>query len=135
MAIRHRPPSPHALIFNPKDEPSLTEQEHKDSCDAAKMVKRAALGQPILTNSNQRYGHDDVNIDLTQHLINKQQVEENLQRISSQEEFSEEDMKHIPPSIKKKFKLKQKASQPVPPKNDDKTTNKGEPAPDASTKS
>lgn len=84
---------------------SLTEQEHRDSCDVNTMLRRAANGQPIRTSSV-TYGSEDMNLDLTQHLINKKRVEENLTQLARENEFDEEDLKKIPESIQKKFGFK-----------------------------
>lgn len=107
---------------------SLTEQEHLKSTDVKIMLHRAAKGLPVLgSNRPPTYGHDDMNMDLTQHLINKKTVESELNKLAQTTELSEEEMKSIPPSIKKKFGFKTKKASQVaaPPKNDDKTTNNG----------
>lgn len=106
--------------------PSLTEQEHKNSTDAKLMLQRAAKGQDVYTRSV-NYGSDDMNYDLTQHLIQKQTLEAELLSHAQNSDFSEEELKSIPQTILQKFgiKARKKSQMPVPPKNDDQTTNNG----------
>lgn len=81
---------------------SLTEQEHKDLCDANIMIKRAAQGKTILTRDVAGYGYDDTTLDGLQFRIQKQQLEEELNE-SLQNEFTEEEAKAIKESLPERF--------------------------------
>lgn len=123
MPIQYKP-TKHAFVT--KGAP-LTEQEHKDSCDINKMLKASSRGLQVRGSKNEpRYGFDDTTLDGVQFRIKKQELEAELSEISAKHEFSPEELEHIPPDVKKKFKFKtKKADQKTPPKNDDdKTTTK-----------
>lgn len=100
--------------------PSLTEQEHKDSCDINKMIKNALRGMDIRGSNPGIYGYDDTTMDGLSFRIQKQELEEQLS--SGQKEFTKEEFDLIPDSIKQKFGFKLKATQ-----NDDQTTNTNSP--------
>lgn len=102
-------------ILDPK---SMTEQEHKDSCDINKMIGDLALGKPVRSSDKVLYGHDDLTISSTEFHIQKKAIENELVDIAENHEFTEEELKHIPPQVQKRFKLKTK-----PKTNDDKTQN------------
>lgn len=122
MAILYKP-SPFASI-NP--DPSMTEQEHKDSCDINKMVKNVLRGMQVRGGKNPRYGVDDLTVDPVSHRIQKEQIEAELLETFANNEFSEEEIQAIDkinPQLKSKFKLKKKNSTNTqPPKNDDDKT-------------
>lgn len=110
--------------------PSLTEQEHTDSCDINKMIKNAHRGLDVRGNPGaERYGYDDTTLDGLTHRIQKEQLENEL-RETAKSEFTDEELKLIPESIKKKFgfKAKIKKQQNIEQKNDnpndDKNVNK-----------
>lgn len=109
----------------PVDEESLTEQEHKDSCDINIMMRKINNGQQIRTaNSELLYGYDDTTMDGLQHRIMKQKIEQDLQQISQDQEFTEAELNVIPESVKQKFKLRKKVPQNDPnEKQDPKTQN------------
>lgn len=96
--------------------PSLTEQEHKDSCDINKMIKNALRGQDVRGGGSGQYGYDDVNMDALTFRIQKQQLEEQLQ--NGPKEFTQEVLDLIPESIKNKFGYKRVKNDEI--KNDDK---------------
>lgn len=98
---------------------SLTEQEHKDSCDINKMIKNAARGLQVRGGSEPKFGYDDTTMDGVQFRIQKEQLEKSLSEISRSNEFSPDELKHVPENVKKKFKFRQKAEQKPVPKNDE----------------
>ena len=86
------------------DEETLTEQEHKDSCDINKMIHAALRGQNIRgATSEPVYGYDDTTMDGLTHRINKQQLEESLYQMALTTELTEEAIKKLPPHIQQKF--------------------------------
>lgn len=99
---------------------SLTEQEHTDSCDINKMVKNAARGLQVRGGPQPQFGYDDTTLTGLDVRIQKQQLEESLHKISSENEFSPEELQHIPNDVKSKFKFKTKKAEqkPVPNAND-----------------
>lgn len=103
---------------------SLTEQEHTDSCDANKMLLNAARGMSVRGGAQPQYGYDDTTMDGVQFRIQKEALEREL--ANGPKEFSEEELELIPKPIQEKFGYKVKAKTP---KNDDKTTKTGDPAP------
>lgn len=107
--------------------PTLTEQEHKDSCDINLMLKSASQHRQIRGGGSVTYGYDDTTMDGVQHRILKNQAENELS--SMQKEVSKETFDLIPKSIRDKFGFKIKAETPAPT-NDDQTT-KNEPKPPA----
>lgn len=111
MAILHTP-SKHARFFEPDPidkTPHGAEQEHKDSCDINKMIKNVQRGLDIRGSGPQQYGYDDTTMDALTLRIQKQQLEEELKRAQNIE-FTEEEIKHIPEQVQKKFKFKTKKS-------------------------
>lgn len=101
--------SPYAIH---NDEPSLTEQEHINSCDANKMIKAAMNGQTFRgTTSEPQYGYDDTTLDAVQYRIQKEALEKELNDISSTHEFEPQELNYIPDPVKKRFKFKQKNKQ------------------------
>lgn len=115
-----------ALLYKPSkwaivnDEPSLTEQEHKDSCDINKMIRAIERGQQVRGGREQQYGHDDLTMDALQHRILKQQTEESLTELFENNELSEEDIQKLPQAVIQKFKIRKKAAQT---NDDNKKTN------------
>lgn len=116
-------PKPSKFAFKTEGD-SLTEQEHKDSCDINKMISAIHRGGTVRGSSSRlQYGYDDVNMDAVQFRIKKERLERELAETSKTQEFSEEELKHVPPSVQKKFGFKKKApKRDEPAKNDDKTT-------------
>ena len=86
------------------DGDSLTEQEHKDSCDINKMMKNALRGMDVRGGSNGTYGHDDMTMDGLSFRIEKAKLETDLQ--NGPKEFTQELLDLIPTSIQKKFGYK-----------------------------
>lgn len=104
----------------------LTEQEHIPACDINKMLKAAARGQLVLgARGEPVYGYDDTNMDKLTLLIEKARLEQELGELSSQTEFTEDELKLISPELVKQFGFKVKKVSETP-KNDDQTTIKGE---------
>lgn len=121
MPILYKP-SKYAFLT---DGEILTEQEHKDSCDVNKMLAQAKRGYQIRgSNTSPIYGYDDTTMDAVTHRIQKQKLEEELIKISKTSEFTEEELKSIPESIKNKFKFKTKQKAKNDELNDEKTPNK-----------
>lgn len=120
----------------PVDPKSLTEQEHKTSCDINVILHRAARGQLVFgSNRTPQYGHDDLTMDGVSHRILRDQTEAELSRLARTTEFDEEELKKISPEIQKKFGFKQKKSvQPVAPKNDESNNDKKTDGPDSQPK-
>lgn len=105
--------SKHAIKFT---EPSLTEQEHTESCDINKMIRDAHRGMTVRGGGTNRYGYDDTTMDAVQFRIQKQELEKNLGEYFENNEIddAEEDaLKGYAPSALKKFKIRKK--KPVPP--------------------
>ena len=100
--------------------PSLTEQEHADSCDINKMVKNAMRGMDVRGSIPGNYGYDDTTMDGLTFRMEKQRLEQEL--ASGPKEFEEEEFKLIPKSIAEKFGFTKKATKQANT-NDDKTTN------------
>lgn len=120
-------PNPDAFYCTPSelDLCNGAEQEHADSCDVNKMIKRAANGQTIRTSLSQPiYGYDDTTMDAVQYRIQKEQLEKDLNETAKSGELDEAFEKHIPEGIKKKFGLKFKKKQNLlnDDSNDDKST-------------
>lgn len=114
MAILYKS-SKHARKF---EEDSLTEQEHKDSCDINLMLKAASRGQDIRTRKTSDYGHDDLTMDALSMRIQKADLEEKL--LSGQKEFTQKELDLFPEEIRKKFGYKLKKEPPKPePQNDE----------------
>lgn len=117
----------------PVDPVSLTEQEHIASCDVNLMIKNALNGhsvrmsgqQPIYTynESGEMVGPiDDLTLDALSHRIQKQKTEETLFDLAEKNEFEEEDLKHLPPHILKKFGFKFKKTKAKNDKSNDEKT-------------
>lgn len=109
--------------------PSLTEQEHKDSCDINKMILNAHRGLQVRGGPQPQYGFDDVNLDPIQFRIQKEELENELSATAQQNEFSPDELKHIHPDVQKKFGFKAKKSKPDQPskQNDQTIKNQGDP--------
>ena len=86
--------------------PSLTEQEHLDSCDINKMIKNVMRGMDVRGSNPSSYGYDDTTMDGLTFRIQKQQLEEQLS--SGEKEFTQEQLDLIPKSIQEKFGFKLK---------------------------
>lgn len=116
-------------------EPSLTEQEHKDSCDINVMMKAVNRGYTVRGALHEaRYGVDDMNYDRMQHEMTKEQINAHFASLPSDHEFSPEELSLIPKDLIKKFGLKVKKAQAHAAKNnDDKTTmkNAAQPKPES----
>lgn len=127
-------PKPSKHAFKTEGD-SQTEQEHKASCDINKMIRDVHRGAQVRGSSARlQYGYDDVNLDAVQFRIQKERLERDLAESSKRVELSEEELKHVPPAVQKKFGFKKKAQkQAEPAKNDDKTTKNAE-KPEAPTK-
>lgn len=118
MAINYNLNKPYALK---NDKPSLTEPEHKESCDINVMLRRVHNGQQVRVSRNQpQYGHDDTTIDGLSHRINKQNLEQDLQQTFNSHEFSPEEADALPGQVKQRFKIKIKKSATNDDSNDDK---------------
>lgn len=101
-------PTKHAFKFKKK---SLTEQEHKDSCDINKMIGSLNRGQQVRmqkTKPAQWDGKafDDMSANKLDIMIEKERLEKDLSVTMQTNEFTEEQAKHIPNSIKEKFGIK-----------------------------
>lgn len=108
MAI-HYSNTPHDIFT---EGPSLTEQEHKDSCDINKMVLSAMKGLDVRGRPIGPWGdgaHDDMTMDGLQHRIQKQLVEEELE--NGPKEFTQAEFDLIPHSIREKFGFKVKQQE------------------------
>lgn len=126
-------PSKHAIY---PDGESLTEQEHKDSCDINKMIRDAHKGRQVRGGSQPRYGFDDTTVDPINFRIQKEQIENDLSATAKAHEFSPEELKHVHPDVQKKFGFRTKKAPPDPPKNDQtKKTDLPEPKLDDQSKS
>lgn len=99
---------------------SLTEQEHKDSCDINIMIKNALRGAQIRGSEIADYGYDDTTMDGVQFRIQKANLEKQL--ATGEKEFTKETLALIPESIVKRFGFTVKET----PKKDDQTTIKGD---------
>lgn len=110
MPLKYEP-SEHAF-FTEGD--CLTEQEHADSCDINKMILNVHRGLDVRGGSQPSFGYDDMNMDLVQHLILKQQNEAELRAIAENNEFSEKEFNLIPEAIRAKFKFKKSKAAPEP---------------------
>lgn len=125
MALQYDPTKvKHAT---PVDSVSMTEPEHLESCDINKMVRDAARGIQVRGSSRDPvFGHDDTTMDGVQFRILKEETERNLSDLARQNEFSPDELKHMPAHVQKKFGFKtKKAPKPDPALNDDdKTTTK-----------
>lgn len=102
--------------------PSLTEQEHLDSCDINKMIKNILRGMDVRGSNPGQYGYDDTTMDGLTFRIQKQQLEEQLS--SGEKEFTKEQLDLIPKSIQEKFGFKLK-EQPQAQTTTNQTTTNG----------
>lgn len=115
MALLYKP-SKHAIH---NTEPSLTEPEHKDSCDINKMILAAKRGQHVRgSNAPQQYGLDDTTMDGVSFRIQKEELENQLA-----DGISPEAHAMLPDDLKPKIKIRK-----GPAHNDDKTTKKADPS-------
>lgn len=106
MAIQYKP-TKHA--FKTEGD-SLTEQEHKDSCDINKMIHSISRGQQVRGNPRaNQYGYDDTTMDAVTFRIEKQRLEEQLQEAPKEIEKSVLDQ--MPQKVVQKFGFKSKALQ------------------------
>ena len=118
MAVLNKP-GKYALKF---EDPSLTEQEHKDSCDINKMILNAFRGAQVRgSNAPLRYGEEDVNMTPMDIHLQREATEAELSQIAETHELEEEAQKYIPDAVKEKFKFKFK-SKKTQNQNDDQTT-------------
>lgn len=101
------------------DGPTLTEQEHKDSCDINKMLKNASRGAEIRGNPNQtRYGYDDTTMDGLTLRMQKAQLEAEISKFANDHTLTPEELAKIPQVVKDLFPFKSasltpKQSQPA----------------------
>lgn len=110
----------------------LTEQEHKESCDINVMIRNVQNGieargrvAPI------EEGYDDTTMSGLDFRITKANLERELAQVAESHEFTEDELKMMPPKVAEKYRFKTKAKQSVT--NDDKTTKKDakpEPSPE-----
>lgn len=114
-------PSKHAFYT---EGPSLTEQEHKDSCDINIMIKNAHRGMNIRGGSTPQYGYDDTTMDALQFRIQKEKLESELSNVPK--EFEQHELDLIPEPIKQKFGYKLRKNPKNAP-NDDQTTKNANP--------
>jgi len=121
MTVKYKP-SKHATHFSGE---SLTEQEHLQSCDINHMIASVNRGQDIRLAQSANYGLDDLTMTGLELRIAKENHERELQRISETQEFSQEELDHIPKEVRSKFDFKLKkpiTTDPDPkstPKNDE----------------
>jgi len=108
MAVKYQPSK--FAYYTEGD--SLTEQEHKDSCDINLMLKNVVRGREVRGGGSTKYGYDDTTMDAVQFRIQKEQLEEQL--LNGQKEFTQKQLDLIPKEIQQKFgyKLKKEAVQP-----------------------
>ena len=88
---------------------SLTEQEHKDSCDINKMIRALERGQQVRGGNQPRFGIDDTTMDGVQFRLEKERLEAEM----AETELPEEHEKHVPEHIKKKFKPRKPKAEPA----------------------
>lgn len=99
---------------------SLTEPEHQKSCDINHMISDVKRGLQVRGAKSQSiYGVDDTTLDGVQLRIKKEQLETELSKTAQANEFSPEELKHIPNDVQKKFGFKTKKESKVPKTNDD----------------
>lgn len=109
MPIQYQP-TKHAFYTEGE---SLTEQEHKESCDINKMIRKAKAGLQVRGGPQPQYGYDDLTLDGVSHRIQKQQAEEELQKTFEENEFDEkeiETLEKIAPKVASKYKIRKKQS-------------------------
>lgn len=116
MAVMYKENQKHDTPVDPE---SLTEQEHIDSCDVNKMLRRAAQGYQIRGNKSELvYGEDDTTMDAVQFRIKKAELEKELTEKAKTTELTEEEAKYLSPEVQKKFGFKVKPKKPAQ-KNDE----------------
>lgn len=85
MPLMYDPASiPHGFDTGPE---SLTEQEHKDSCDINKIIGRMARGLNVNTKKLAPWGEnfvDDTTMDAVKHRIQKEKIENDLKALASE---------------------------------------------------
>lgn len=133
MALKYDPSKiPHATEVTQE---SITEQEHKDSCDINKMLKSAQRGLQVRGGPPPVFGPDDTTMTGLQFRQEKARLEHELAESAKAQEYLEGELNHIPPDIRKKFGFKQKKDQPQTAQtNDDLTTKKSADLDPANTK-
>lgn len=102
---------------------SLTEQEHKNSCDINLMIKSARNGQNIRGGGSITYGFDDTTMDGLTFRNQKSLIEQEL--LNSEKELPKEALDLIPESIKQKFGFKLRKKKDTNDKTNDKTNENG----------
>jgi len=118
--------TPSKFAFHTEGE-TLTEQEHKDSCDINKMIRSVKTGQMVRGGGSASYGYDDTTLDAVTFRCQKQQLEAELEETFATIELTEKDeanLKSVAPDITKKFKIRkavQKPAEPNEPKLNDKS--------------
>lgn len=107
------------------EDDSLTEQEHMPSCDVNLMVRDASRGMMVRGQPIAGYGYDDMNMSQLDVRMAKERLQSDLEKIASEQEFSEEEFAAIPQNVKEKvsFRVRKKQTQG---QNDDKTTIKAQ---------
>lgn len=110
-------PSPYAYFC---EGDSLVEPDHQKSTDANYMIRAAANGQPISGSGQEGIywpdgGHDDLQQDIISVKAAKERIEAELGETFASNEFTEAEQRHIPPHIKKRFKIRTKSEAPLVP--------------------
>lgn len=105
-------------------DPSLTEQEHKDSCDINKMMLNLHRGLDVRGGRATQYGYDDTTMDGLTFRIQKANLEKEMSEIAENVEFTQAEYDSIPDSVKERYKLRVKQEAPTLPKNDDSNDDK-----------
>lgn len=116
-------PSIHDTPVDPK---SLTEQEHKNSCDINLLINKLKMGQQIMGGPPGVYGYDDTTQTGHTHRITMANLEAELSSAAENVEFTEDEIKLIPEHLQKKFGFKTKAKneQTKVQQHDDSNNNK-----------
>lgn len=115
MALQYKT-APDATVVDPI---SLTEVEHKDSCDINLMYKNIQRGLQVRGGPQPQFGNDDLTISGLDFRIEKQRLEQELGELAHNQEFEESIFKSIPLKIREHFGFKLKKIQNPTPKNDD----------------
>lgn len=103
------------------DPESMTEQEHKDSCDINKMMRNLDRGLEVRGGGSGIYGYDDTTMDAVQFRNEKARLEDELAQTSEALEFTEEELNAIPKAVREKYKFKKKAAEKTNELNEQKT--------------
>lgn len=112
MAILYTP-APDAIYCEGE---SLTEPEHAASCDVNKMIIAASRGQDVRGSQSQaQFGYDDTTMDGLTFRIEKERLERELKQTLDEVDFSDEEEKHIPEEVKKRYKIRKRAASPLAP--------------------